>query len=88
MSGNKCPTSNGEVCTRGCEPFECRAGWCEDDIVTCGGGLPGDPNGERAALAVEVLVRKYDGAMPRERLREALLEAYLMGAQNILGQMR
>lgn len=44
-------------------------------------------NGERAALAVEVLVRKYDGAMPRERLREALLEAYLMGAQNILGQL-
>lgn len=56
-------------------------------LVTCGGGLPGDPNGEAAALAVEVLVRKYDGAMPRETLREALLEAYLMGAQNILGHL-
>ena len=58
------------------------------DFVTCGGGLPGDPNGEQAALAVEVLVRKYKGAMLRERLREALSEAYLMGAQNILGQRR
>ena len=57
------------------------------DFVTCGGGLPGDPNGEQAALAVEVLVRKYEGAMLRERLREALSEAYMMGAQNILGRM-
>ena len=56
-------------------------------LVTCGGGLPGDPNGENAALAVEVLVRKYEGAMLRETLREALTEAYMMGAQNILGRM-
>lgn len=59
-----------------------------DAFVTCGGGLPGDPNGEQAALAVEVLVRKYEGAMLRETLREALTEAYMMGAQNILGQLR
>ena len=39
-------------------------------------------------LAVEGLVRKYEGAMLRETLREALSEAYLMGAQNILGQLR
>ncbi len=58
------------------------------DFVTCGGGLPGDPNGEQAALAVEVLVRKYKGTMLRETLREALTEAYMMGAQNILGQLR
>lgn len=58
-----------------------------DGLVTCGGGLPGDPNGEQAALAVEVLVRKYEGAMLRETLREALSEAYLMGAQNILGRL-
>lgn len=58
------------------------------ELVTCGGGLPGDPNGEQAALAVEVLVRKYEGAMLREKLREALNEAYMMGAQNILGQLR
>lgn len=57
------------------------------EMVTCGGGLPGDHNGEQAALAVEVLVRKYEGAMLRETLREALMEAYMMGAQNILGRM-
>ena len=56
--------------------------------MTLGGGPPGDPNGEQAALAVEVLVRKYEGAMLRETLREALTEAYMMGAQNILGQLR
>ncbi len=55
--------------------------------ATRGGGPPGDPNGEQAALAVEVLVRKYEGAMPRETLREALTEAYMMGAQNVLGRM-
>ena len=33
-------------------------------------------------------IRKYEGAMLRETLREALTEAYLMGAQNILEQLR
>lgn len=80
-----CPTNN-KPCIRNCRGFECRDR--DDDRVTCGGGLPGDPNGEQAALAVEVLVRKYEGAMLRERLREALSEAYLMGAQNILVQLR
>ena len=42
---------------------------------------------QHAALAVEVLVRKYEGAMLRETLREALTEAYMMGAQNILGRL-
>lgn len=101
MTWNGCPITN-QTCTQGCQAFECRAGWCEDgpvrhdasgkqgltdDLVTCGGGLPGDPNGEQVALAVEVLVRKYEGAMLRETLREALTEAYMMGAQNILGRM-
>ena len=81
-----CPKGDGP-CIRGCKNWECRDGWPEDR-VTCGGGLPGDPNGEHAALAVEGLVRKYEGAMLRETLREALSEAYLMGAQNILGQLR
>jgi hypothetical protein len=66
MSQN-CPKGD-EPCIRGCKGWECRDGWPEDR-VTCGGGLPGDPNGEHAALAVEVLVRKYEGAMLREILR-------------------
>ena len=82
MSQN-CPKGD-EPCIRGCKGWECRDGWPEDR-VTCGGGLPGDANGEHAALAVEVLVRKYEGAMLRETLREALTEAYMMGAQNITG---
>lgn len=53
--------------------------------MTCGGGLPGDPNGEQAALAVETLVRKYEGAMLRETLREALTEAYLMARRKSWG---
>jgi hypothetical protein len=84
MSQN-CPKGD-EPCIRGCKGWECRDGW-PDDRVTCGGGLPGDPNGEQASLAVEVLVRKYEGAMLRETLREALTEAYMMGAQNILGRL-
>ena len=73
-------------CDGMCDSCECPP--ARSELVTCGGGLPGDPNGEQAALAVEGLVRKYEGAMLRERLREALSEAYLMGAQNILGQLR
>lgn len=67
MSWN-CPKTD-KPCWQNCRGFECRDR--DDARVTCGGGLPGDPNGEQAALAVEVLARKYDGAMPRERLREA-----------------
>lgn len=73
--------------TKKCDGM-CDSCECPPARVTCGGGLPGDPNGEQAALAVEVLVRKYEGAMLREKLREALNEAYMMGAQNILGQLR
>ncbi len=77
-------------CDGMCDSCECPP--ARSEFVTCGGGLPGDPNGTQAALAVEVLVRKYEGAMLRETLREtlreALSEAYLMGAQNILGQLR
>ena len=80
-----CP-KNDKPCWQNCRGFECRDR--DDDRVTLGGGPPGDPNGEQAALAVEVLVRKYEGAMLRETLREALTEAYMMGAQNILGQLR
>ena len=72
-------------CDGMCDSCECPP--ARNDLVTCGGGLPGDPNGEQAALAVEVLVRKYEGAMLRETLREALTEAYMMGAQNILGRL-
>lgn len=79
-----CP-KNDKPCWQNCRGFECRDR--DDDRVTLGGGLPGDPNGEQAALAVEGLVRKYEGAMLRETLREALSEAYLMGAQNILGRL-
>ena len=49
MSQN-CPKGD-EPCIRGCKGWECRDGWPEDR-VTCGGGLPGDPNGEQAARAV------------------------------------
>ncbi len=65
-------------CDGMCDSCECPPS--RGELVTCGGGLPGDPNGEHAALAVEGLVRKYEGAMLRETLREALSEAYLMGA--------
>jgi hypothetical protein len=68
-------------CDGMCDSCECPP--ARDEFVTLGGGLPGDPNGEHAALAVEGLVRKYEGAMLRETLREALSEAYLMGAQNM-----
>ena len=73
-------------CDGMCDSCECPT--AQDEFVTPGGGLPGDPNGEQAAFAVEVLVRKYEGAMLRETLREALFEAYMIGAQNILGQLR
>ena len=50
-------------CDGMCDSCECPP--ARSEFVTCGGGLPGDPNGEQAALAVEVLVRKYEGAMLR-----------------------
>ncbi len=60
----------------------------DEPMVTCGGGPPGDPNGERAALAVEWLVRKYECGSGRENMRAALLEAYMLGAKTLSERMR
>lgn len=46
-----CPKGD-EPCIRGCKDWECRDGW-PDDRLTCGGGPPGDPNGEKTALLLE-----------------------------------
>lgn len=42
-----CP-KNDKPCWQNCRGFECRDR--DDDLVTLGGGPPGDPNGERMAL--------------------------------------
>lgn len=49
MSWN-CPKTD-KPCWQNCRGFECRDR--DDDRVTCGGGPPGDPNGEKTALLLE-----------------------------------
>lgn len=55
-----CPKGD-EPCIRGCRAWECRDGWPED-LVTCGGGPPGDPNGQNLSAAT----------MEMQRIRMAL----------------
>ena len=49
-----------------CDHKECSP--ARDEFVTLGGGLPGDPNGEQAALAGKGW---YEGAMPARPARGA-----------------
>lgn len=63
------------------------AAWAAEQTVTLGGGPPGDPNGEKAALAVEGLVRKYECGSGRENMRAALLDAYTLGREAVIARV-
>lgn len=73
MSWN-CPKTD-KPCWQNCRGFECRDR--DDDRVTCGGGPPGDPNGEQAAARILELEQN-----------EARLETFIMQQDMRVGDLQ